>query len=136
MVLGDRTPGSFGLAQLIDEYGDGLYPDLLFHFGCDLVEVVNGQGPAPSLVLALVRRLPDDCMTAALQAGGVEHLGWGTDRHLMANVFDALNQNTRACGNWGKKGPPKIPAFPRPKRKSKGKPHQTVAALHAAFLRG
>lgn len=41
---------------------------------------------------------------------------------MLASIYDALNQNTRATGNWGKKGPPEIPAFPRPKSKSKPKP--------------
>lgn len=37
------------------------------------------------------------------------------DRHIMADLYDAINQNTRASGNWGKGGPPKIPSWPRPK---------------------
>jgi len=34
---------------------------------------------------------------------------------LLADLYDALNLNTRATGNW-KKSPPKIPEYPRPRR--------------------
>lgn len=66
-------------------------------------------------VLALVRRLPDTSLTVALASGGREHFGWGVDRHMAADIFDAINQNTRATGNWSKGKAPKIPAWPRPK---------------------
>lgn len=75
-----------------------------------------GRGPAPSLVLLMVQRLPDDSLTAALAAGGREHFQWGGDRHLAATLVDVINQNTRATGQWKKK-PPDIPAVRRPKAK-------------------
>ena len=53
--------------------------------------------------------LPDTSLTAALASGGREHYGWGVDRHLAADTYDALNLNTRATGNWRKK-PPDLPA--------------------------
>ncbi|MFY1688180.1 hypothetical protein [Plantactinospora sp. WMMB782] len=89
---------------------------------------MRGDGPDPVLVLAAVRALPDTSLTAALSAGGRDHYGWGVDRHLRANLFDALNLNTRASGHWGKKPPPKFPEFPRPKSKPKksAEPKQKV----------
>lgn len=56
-------------------------------------------------------------MTAALASGGRELFGWGVDRHIAADTFDALNQNTRATGNWGKGRAPTMPAWPRPQVK-------------------
>ncbi|GGK13237.1 hypothetical protein GCM10010124_02270 [Pilimelia terevasa] len=50
----------------------------------------------------------------ALASGGREHLGWGVDRHMAADLFDALNVNTRATGHWAKGKAPKLPAWPRP----------------------
>lgn len=82
--------------------------------------MIRGDGPCPSLVLLAVRALPDDSLTAALSAGGRDHYGWGVDRHLLANLYDALNLNTRASGNWGKKKPPNLPDYPRPKSKPTG----------------
>ncbi|QAY15922.1 tail assembly chaperone [Streptomyces phage Janus] len=116
---GAQVGGSLGLCRLIDDYGEGLYADLRFHYGIDLVDVIEGRGPSPMFVMALVRRLPDTSLTVALASGGREHFGWGVDRHLKADLFDALNQNTRATGQWGKGKVPKFPAWPRPAVKKK-----------------
>lgn len=97
--------------------------------------VIDGEGPSPALVNLLVQRLPDTSMTYALAAGGREHFGWGIDRHMLADIFDALNQNTRATGNWGKGKPPKLPEYPRPARKQEKKKTTTVAALFERFSR-
>lgn len=58
--------------------------------------------------------LPDDSLTVALASGGREFYGWGGNRHLLADLYDAINQNTRASGRWGKKGAPKFSPYPRP----------------------
>jgi hypothetical protein len=93
--------------------------------------VIEGRGPSPFFVVPLAQRLPDTSLTVALASGGREHFGWGVDRHLSADIFDALNQNTRATGNWGKK-PPKFPRWPRPTGKTKKKP-MSVKELFAQF---
>ncbi|WLW38494.1 tail assembly chaperone [Streptomyces phage Vanseggelen] len=57
---------------------------------------------------------------------------------MTADMYDALNQNTRATGQWGKKGPPKIPEYPRPKAKkdkSEKKKFKSVADIYKAFSR-
>ncbi|MEU6056986.1 hypothetical protein [Streptomyces sp. NPDC047097] len=100
--------------------------------------MVDGRGPAPALVLRLVQRLPDTSLTFALAAGGRSHFGWGIDRHLAADLYDALNQNTRATGQWGKKGAPKLPEYPRPKAKTKSatkavKKRRSVAEIYQQF---
>jgi hypothetical protein len=81
--------------------------------------VIAGRGPSPALVLALVQRLPDTSLTIALASGGREHFGWGIDRHMQADIFDAINQNTRATGQWGKGKAPKFQPWPRPKAAKK-----------------
>lgn len=91
----------------------------MFYYGIDLVDVVRGDGPPPSLILALVRRLPDDSLTAALMRGGREHLGWGMDRHIWATIYDALNANTRLTGQFKKGQAPKFEPWPRPGDKGK-----------------
>ena len=68
---------------------------------------------APSLILTCIHRLPDTSLTTALASGGREHFGWGQDRHLAADLYDAITLNTRASGNWGKTVPD-IPDWPRP----------------------
>lgn len=54
---------------------------------------------------------------------------------MLADLYDALNQQTRATGNWGKKAP-KIPPYPRPTKKTKPKDRpkpKSVADLYAGF---
>jgi hypothetical protein len=97
--------------------------------------VIAGDGPSPSFVVSLARRLPDTSMTSALASGGRHHFGWGTDRHMMADIYDALNQNTRATGQWDKK-PPEIPPWPRPEAGDltpEEKKPVTVADLYKRF---
>ncbi|WP_329793885.1 hypothetical protein V1227_18940 [Lentzea sp. DG1S-22] len=87
-----------------------------------------------------MQRLPDTSMTAALANGGMRHFGWGVDRHMQADTYDAINLQTRATGNWGKT-PPKFPEWPRPNDKPKSAPtaapkkRVSVADLHARISR-
>lgn len=85
----------------------------------------------------MVQRLPDTSLTAALVNGGKQNFGWGMDRHMQADIFDALNANTRATGNWAKKAP-KFPEYPRPSAKAEaneGAKKVTVAELYNRFPR-
>lgn len=63
--------------------------------------------------------------------GGREHYGWGADRSINADIFDAINQNTRATGNW--KRPPKIPPYPRPE--SKGPEKKKPVSIEGLWAR-
>ncbi|MGC4928080.1 hypothetical protein [Streptomyces sp. DT117] len=85
----------------------------------------------------LVQRLPDTSLTVALASGGREFFGWGQDRHMVADLFDAVNQNTRSTGQWGKGKAPKIPEFPRPKKakakKKASKRSVSVAEIYRRF---
>jgi hypothetical protein len=84
--------------------------------------------------MLMVQRLPDDCLTVALANGGRKHFGWGTDRHLAADLFDALNANTRATGQWKKGSVPDIKPWPRPARPgSEEKKVTSVADLYSRF---
>lgn len=87
----------------------------------------------------LVQRLPDNSLTVALMSGGREYFGWGVDRHMNADLYDALNTNTRATGNFTKGRAPKFPPYPRPTPKSEegetGKVKATVASIFARFSR-
>lgn len=102
----------------------------------DLLEVIEGKGPAPSLVVSLVRGLPDNSVTKGLITGGEKYVGWGQDRHMLADLIDTLNQNTRATGQF--KSPPKIKPYPRPKAKpepvaGKGRKKVSVRDLYEKF---
>lgn len=74
-------------------------------------------------------------------AGGRDHFGWGEAEHILANVYDAVNTNTRATGNW-KKSPPQIDPHPRPVAKRKPRDRRrkksgvTVADLYRMAPKG
>lgn len=84
-----------------------------------------GRGLSPSLVILLVKRLPDDSLTAALMHGGRQFFGWGSDRYILADIYDAINVNTTATGNWKKGKQPDIPSYPRPSDEEKKKKKRT-----------
>lgn len=103
------------------------------------MDVIEGRGPSPVLAYQLVQRLPDTSLTVALMSGGREHFGWGVDRHMNADTYDALNTNTRATGNFAKGKAPKFPPYPRPTPKPEegktGKLKATVASIYARLSR-
>jgi hypothetical protein len=109
----------------------------LYYYGINLVDVIEGRGPHPVVVYLCAQRLPDDSMTAALLQGGREYFGWGTDRHMAAALFDAVNVNTKATGHWKKGKAPDFPEWPRPgkTKANKAKPQTSLAELHAALSR-
>ena len=108
--------GSLSLVAHMDKWGQGILTDLRFYYGIDLIETVRGRGMPPRLVLWHIERLPDTSLTAALQTGGWDHFGWGYDRHIAADLHDAINLQTEVTGHW-EKDPPKLPRWPRPKSK-------------------
>lgn len=57
-----------------------------------------------------------------------DFLGKGPEWYVLADLFDAINQNTRATGNWKKK-PPKMEAYPRPGVKDVSRPKSVVSKL-------
>ena len=79
-----------------------------------------------------VRGLPDDGLVEAFKQGGWHHYGWGQERHIKADIYDALTFNTEATGHWDKT--PKLGRWPRPTTTPDAneapKPPATVAALY------
>ena len=65
------------------------------------------------LLLSLVEGLPDESRTVAAIAGNAEFRGWSKEARLLADLFDAVQANTMASGNW-KNSPPKLKPYPRP----------------------
>lgn len=88
-------------------------------------------------MVLLAQRLPDTSLTVALASGGRAHFGWGTDRHLMADLFDAVNLNTKATGNWAKGKGPTFPRWPRPATTAKADSTRptSVADIYQRFQR-
>lgn len=90
---------------------------------------------APRLVLLCAQGLRRDSLTTAVMAGGKEHYGWDINTHILAAIFDAVNANTRATGNWKKGKAPTIQPWPRPGEARESKKPKTVAELYSHFVR-
>lgn len=107
------------------------------YYNVNLVDVLNGNGPSPEIVLWLVHGLPQDSLTVALASGGRDHFGWDQKTYILADIYDAINLNSRASGNWAKGKAPKFPAYPRPKsgKKEPAKSKVTVKSLYAQMQR-
>lgn len=79
-------------------------------------------------------------MTHAMLKGGDENWrelfaagGWSQQTVLLADLYDALNINTRATGSWRKK-PPEVKPYPRPKVE-KPKKKRSVADWYAVLTK-
>ena len=135
MDRGDPGPGSQQLIGLIEKAGGELLADFeqytRYHF-LDLL--VDGSGLTPRLALALIKQLPLGSRTVAILQGGPEFQGWDMNMYMMANLFDAISQNTyvTVAAASGKKKPAKPKPMERPQMKvqrTKGKNSFAAVAL-------
>lgn len=121
MVGGDSGGGSRQLAELIDEHSDAIVSDLSIYHGIKPWEIIDGPYP-PRLLLAYITNLPEDSATMASLRGGPEHRGWDMKTHLLASIFDAVQNNTYVLVSANSKRKPKPPQpIPRPKVKERKK---------------
>lgn len=98
-----------------------------------MVDTIRGHGQPPAIVNMLIQRLPDESATFAMARGGWEHFGWGQTRHLLADVHDAIQLNTRVSRDW--KRDPDIPYWPRPKpKKSKSEAKKPRVSVKDIFF--
>ncbi len=65
-------------------------------------------------MLALVEHLPEDSAFVASRRGGHRWRGWTQTERILADLYDAINLNTVATGQWAKGKAPTIPPYPRP----------------------
>lgn len=116
--------GSAGLVDLIDRYGEAIEADLLETYGVDLAEFYRGKR-SPRQILRLLAMLPDTCRLQAHLASEPrrgkataksepwrEHWGWGRDRHMFADLWDAMVAVAPLKG--------KAPKYARPENKPQG----------------
>lgn len=83
--------GSRVLAQLIDEHGEVLIPDLLHHYGVDIRELFHPEKPlSPKYVLALIMYLPLGSAFVAERRGGQEFRDWDPDRYALIDIANSL----------------------------------------------
>jgi hypothetical protein len=100
--------------------------DFRAYLGLNLWDVLFDT--SPRLLLALIEGLPEDsAFVASVRAAAPyreadpnaqyepEFRGWTRLHSLLADIFDAVNLNTAATGNFKK--PPQFEPWPRPKKR-------------------
>lgn len=124
---GDSAGGSNGLAVLIDRYGEELLGDFQQYYGINLVLALDYcSGYSPKHILSLISQLPDESRTTAALRGGVQYRGWTIDRYMLANLIDAVMDNTYATVAANAKKKPKRPksSYRPSKAESRGNDNQ------------
>ena len=116
-----------------------MYADLLFYFQTNVLDVFEeGSRLTPRLVLALIQRLPDSSMTYSLMHSREDYRSF-MDRTpewwVMADLFDATNQGTRATGQWRKGKAPTFEPYPRPNAKQSKKAAKKAKKTHADVIK-
>lgn len=118
MVLGP-TGGIQRLCELVDEYGDELEADFRQFYGLRLRDAFSAGGTlsaGEALVLAGQLGTVPDSRFRAMSLGGLEFAGWSREADVLADIHDALVDNSiitvkSAGGKAGSANP-----YPRPKR--------------------
>lgn len=106
----DAVGGSLQLAELIDEHGEALHFDFLNYTPFMLRDMLRDDPPmTPREVIAWVRNLPPDSATSASMRGGPEFRGWDNTVYMLANVVDAVRENTYTFVAANSKRKPKPP---------------------------
>lgn len=120
---------------MIDEHGESLVSDFLRYYQLDLGDVlIPGSGLSARKAIALIRNLPLDSATTASIRGGDQFRGWDGQLYMLANIVDAIKENTYVLVSANSKRKPKVPdPIDRPTaKKSKNSP---MASRFAAMAR-
>lgn len=134
------TGGSAELAELIDQYGEILVPELRHYFGIDVRQVLTGE-MSPRYVLLHIKYLPVESSFVSEHRGGQKYRGWDESRYMMAHLIDSIRalQHIIILANRDpKKRKPDVPLpypIPDTRDKKKGKSIKPGSFAHMAYQR-
>ena len=87
--------------------------------------MTDGGGYSPREILSLINNLPIESRFVAIQRGGIEFWGWTIMQYQLAQLIDAVNDNTVVSAKvGGAKRVKQAPRFYRPETKKKQKNNQ------------
>lgn len=139
MAGGDSAGGSGRLAELIDEHGELIQADFFQFYGLHLRKLlVDGGGMSPREILSLINSLPPDSRYVAQCRGGLEFWGWTITQYQLAQIVDAVNDNSLvAMKAAGAKRAKPADRYYRPdaKKKKKNNQFRSIAASRIAAQR-
>jgi len=116
--------------------GGGLHRDLLFYYGVDLLSVIRGDGPPPSIILPLIEYMPVGSVTHSLLNNTPDAIGYGVLERILSDVDDWCQAGALSAGNWAKGKEPKFRGIDRPwvkKAKPVASEGMAISDLHAIF---
>jgi hypothetical protein len=88
---GYSAGGSGELAELIDEFGELLLPDLKHYYGIDLRDLFAEANPlSPRFVLVHIKHLPIGSAFVAENRGGQQFRGWDEAQYMTAGLINAV----------------------------------------------
>jgi len=122
---------------LIDKHGECLVADFHRYYNLDLADVlVPGSGLSAKKAMALIRNLPMEAATTAALRGGEQFREWDGTMYMLANVVDAIKENTHVFVSANsKRKPPAFKPMPRPEtKKAKKRDNQFAVMARQAYL--
>jgi len=93
---------------LIDKAGEELYQDFRSQYQLNFAHCLQGE-ITPSEVMLLIRGLGPGTRFAAKMQGGEQYQEWNLIAYQMANILDAINNNTYVLTAANSKRKPKAP---------------------------
>lgn len=96
-----------------------------------------GSGLTARKALVFIRNLPLDSATSASLRGGDEFREWDGQMYMLANLIDAVKENTHVFVSANSKRKPKAPKpMPRPETKGakKNQNNMFAAMARAAYV--
>ncbi|AXH48801.1 tail assembly chaperone [Mycobacterium phage Steamy] len=110
--------GSRTLAELIDEYGDCIFADLMEEYGVDIGDIfVPESRLTPLKVIILIKELPFSSRFYAEKQGGPQFRGWDETRYATVAIVNAVRALQYTYVAAHSKSRPKPPSpFPIPRK--------------------
>lgn len=123
--------GSIALAELIDEFGEVLIPDLKHYYQLDLRDLFDPEDPlSPRWVLLHVKNLPLGSSFMAERRGGQEFRGWDESRYINVAFVNGLRTLQHIYIDAHTKGKVKPPEpYPIPDRRKKKSQAETPGSF-------
>lgn len=100
--------GSLTLASLIDKAGEAIYQDFRSEYNLNLMDCLQGD-LSPLEIIMLIRGLKIGSRFVATLQGGAQFVDWNLVAYQLANLTDAVNNNTYVLTAANSKRKPKQP---------------------------
>lgn len=111
----------------------------MFYYNVDLIKVINGEGPPPSVVSPLIQYMPPGSACESVEVGAPDMVGYDISARLLADISDWSQATWLRTGEWDpkKKRPtftPTVRPWVEAKKRAKRAEGADIGALHTLFM--